>query len=253
MDLWRPPGPDRELNDAYGSDLDEALRKERERAGDVELGTALRVHPGKLHCDFLIWIAGRPPHGDSRSSAAPDLATVEMLAQRALEFASSRGVVRVAFPPLGEGRGAAEPHERLVAVVRAADRFKLACFNAGLPCGIDEVLVCDPGREAVTRARRMVARVLQTRTAEIQPSRDRKATMSRRGPTAKRPPPGLDPVDVARARPTAQPYDRRHTYDVGEWMLHPTFGLGRVEVVELELRIKIRFEDGAEKTLIHAR
>jgi len=253
LDLWRPPGPDRALRDAYGDELPDVLRKERDRSGPIDVGTALRLHPGKLHCDFLVWIAGRPPHGDARPSGAPDVATVGTLARRALEFASERGVVRVAFPALGEGRGAADAHDRVAAIARAADTFKLACFNAGLPCGVDEVLICDPSREVVTRARRLVSRVLQTKTSDFRPSRDRKATMSRRGPSRKRTPPGLDPADVARARPHAQPYDRTKTYGEGEWLLHPTFGLGRVEVVELELRIKIRFEDGAEKMLIHGR
>lgn len=255
MRLWRPPGPDRALRDVYGDNLPDVLEKERARLGDVELGTPTRVHPGKLHCDFLIWVAGRPPHGDARPSAAPDVAVVEILAQRALEFASERGVQRLAFPALGEGRGGAEAHERLAAIVRSADRFKLACFNAGRPSGVEEVLVCDPSGVAVTRARRLVARVLQTRTVDtsVPKRRDRKATMSRRGSTAKRKPRGLDPEEVARARPHADVYDRTHTYAVDDWLIHPTFGIGRVEMVDLERRIKIKFENGDEKTLIHAR
>lgn len=254
LQLWRPPGPDRELVEAYGDGLQDALDKERERLGEqAELGTALRLHPGKLRCDFLIWLAGRPPHGDQKPSEAPDLEMVERLANSAIEFASERGVTRLAFGALGAGRGEAEVHERLAAVVRAAGRFKEASFSAGKPAGIEEVVVAHPSGASIAKAKRLVARL--ARTAAVAPAepRERRTTVSLRKPRAPRKPAGLDPNEVERARGFAKAYDRTYEYMIGEWLMHPTFGIGRVEAVDPERRIRIKFEGGEEKTLIHAR
>lgn len=255
MQLWRPPGPDRDLREAYGDGLQDALDKERERIGDLEPGTAVRLHPGKLHCNFLIWVAGRPAHGDERPSAAPDIAAIEGLAKAALEFASERGVVRVAFPGLGAGRGEAENHERVAAVVRAANRFKEACFNAGRPAGIEEVLVCEASGASIAKAKRLVARL--ARSAAVEPTaskpRERRTTTSMRKPRVPKAPPGPSADEIERARGFAEAYDRTHEYVPGEWLIHPNFGIGRVESADPERRIRIVFEGGAEKTLIHAR
>lgn len=254
LQLWRPPGPDRELLEACGDGLQDALDKERERVGELDPGMAVRLPPGKLHCDFIIWVAGRPPHGDERASAAPDVAAIERLAQAALEFASARGVARVAFSGLGAGRGAAEPQERVAAVVRAANRFKEACFNAGRPAGIEEVVVCDPSAATLAKAKRLVSRLARSAAVPDKPQpRASRTTTSMRRPRVAKPPPGLDPDEVARARSFAERYDRTREYGVGDWLQHPTFGIGRVEEVDVDRRIRIKFENGDEKTLIHAR
>src|SRR5262245_27596411 len=82
LGLWRPPGLDRDLLHAYGDTLGGVLGKERAllRGRALELGQALRLHPGKLRCDYLIWVASRPPHGDAEPAAAPALSALEQMA-----------------------------------------------------------------------------------------------------------------------------------------------------------------------------
>ena len=109
LGLWRPPGKDRDLWDAYGQELRAVLDKEQKRLPNQRLpiGGVLRLHPGKLHCDFLIWVASRPPHADTESSPAPSVQVVQEISRKAIEFVAEHDVVRVAFPALGAGRGEA--------------------------------------------------------------------------------------------------------------------------------------------------
>ena len=122
LGLWRPPGPDRDFADAYGDTLMALLAKERGQlsGGKLKLGQALRIHPGKLRCDFVIWLASRPPHGDSQPAPAPELSAIEGLCAAALRLAEKHDVERVAFGPIGAGPGAADAGERMAAVVRGA-------------------------------------------------------------------------------------------------------------------------------------
>ena len=60
LQLWPGPGPDRNLLDAYGPGLREALEAQRKKHnGSLPLGEAVRLHPGKLHCNYLLWVATR--------------------------------------------------------------------------------------------------------------------------------------------------------------------------------------------------
>src|SRR4051794_34020276 len=121
--LWPGPGPDRNLLDTYGPGLREALDAQRgKHGGSVKLGEAVRVHPGKLHSNYLLWVATRGPELDAQQANAPGLELIEKAVISCLEIAANNGSVSIAFGALGEGPGAAPPEERLAAVVRGAHR-----------------------------------------------------------------------------------------------------------------------------------
>lgn len=259
LTLWRPPGPDRDLWEAYGEDLQDVLDKELDRLpnDELEMFEVLRLHPGKLHCDFLIWVASHEPHGDEQPAVAPDVQTIEQVATAALAYAARREVTRLAFPALGAGRDALDASQRIAAVVRAVQGHKEACFAAGRPAGIEEVVVCDASSTAITRARRLLARVAPTRMVDAKPAAaekkpERKPAKSRATSTAKRSK-GPSAAAVAEARSTASAYDRSEHYVEGQWFIHPTFGVGLVQQVQADRRIVVVFEDGRERTMIHAR
>ena len=110
LQLWPGPGPDRNLLDAYGPGLREALEAQRTRhGGALPLGEAVRLHPGKLHCNYLLWVATREPERDAQLSDAPSLELLEQSVLHCLEIASNNGSVSVAFGALGEGPKAAPP------------------------------------------------------------------------------------------------------------------------------------------------
>jgi O-acetyl-ADP-ribose deacetylase (regulator of RNase III) len=261
--LWRPPGRDRDLWDAYGADMQDVLDKERKRVpgGKLPLGGLLRLHPGKLHCDFLVWIASRGSHGVTEACAAPSLQVIEDLARRVIEFVAEHDVVRVAFPALGAGPGEADAAERMAAVVRAVAAYKQTCFAAERPTRIEEVIVCDANAGHVSRARRMVDRLARAGYSVPPPpaSIPVKREASARKPATSASPgrgraPRLDPAEVSMARARSKAYDRVRTYNEGDWLIHPTFGVGQVRAVKVaEKMVVILFENGEEKTLIHAR
>lgn len=234
--------------------------------GELEEGGLLRLHPGKLHCDFLIWVASRPPHGETSASPAPGVDVVEDITRRVIEFVAQQDVVRVAFPALGAGRGEAPVPERMAAIVRAVAAYKEACFAAERPTHIEEVIVCDASSANVAKAKRMVERLARTGYVEPPPapapSRSSSASTSsgsRRTPAAKsgegtrRKGVRLRPEDVAAARARSQPYDRSKHYLEGEFFIHPTFGVGQVQLVKPERMVVVLFENGEERTMIHDR
>ena len=263
LGLWRPPGPDRDLWDAYGDDLKAVLDKERKRlkGGALPADGVLRLTPGKLHCDFLIWVASRPPHGDTESSPAPNAAAVGEVARRVIEFVAQHDVVRVAFPALGKGRGEAPVADRMAAIVKAVAAYKEACFTAEKPTHIEEVIVCDPSSANVAKAKRMVEKLARAGYAEpapaptpSAPARQRSSSSRASGDgTRKRASQRLPPDDIALARARSPAYDRSRSYIEGEYFIHPTFGVGRVQIVKPERMVVVRFEDGEERTMIHAR
>jgi hypothetical protein len=263
LGLWRPPGPDRDLWDAYGDDLKAVLDKERKRlrGGALPADGVLRLTPGKLHCDFLIWVASRPPHGDTEASPAPSAAEVGEVARRVIEFVAQHDVVRVAFPALGKGRGEAPVADRMAAIVKAVAAYKEACFTAERPTHIEEVIVCDPSSANVAKAKRMVEKLARAGYAEPAPApaapapaRQRSSSSRSTGEgTRKRASQRLPPDDVAAARARSPMYDRSKTYVEGDYFIHPTFGVGRVQIVKPERMVVVLFEDGEERTMIHSR
>lgn len=268
LGLWRPPGPDRDLWDAYGDELRAVLEKERKRLPKHTLTPdgVLRLHPGKLHCDFLIWAASRAPHGDTEASAAPSAEEVGQVARRVIEFVAQHDVVRVAFPALGKGRGEAPIADRMAAIVKAVAAYKEACFVAERPTHIEEVIVCDPSSANVAKAKRMVEKLARAGYAEAAPAPAAPTrTRSERSSSApsgakrttdtakKRGGPRLRPDDIANARARSAMYDRSQVYGEGDFFIHPTFGVGKVMVVKPERMIVVLFENGDERTMIHAR
>lgn len=264
LGVWRPPGPDRELLHAYGDTLSGALAKERAqlRGGRLEVGQAIRLHPGKLRCDYLIWVASREEHGETEPAAAPALSQIEALTQAALELACKHGTLRVAFGPLGAGRDAADTAERLAAIVRGADAFRAKRMQQGKAVPVEEVLVCAASAADVAKARRLTARLAKAPTAapvmsaslnartERAPRAARTPSAPRRSSKARK----LDPAEIATARVRAAPYDRSRAYFEGEWFIHPTFGAGQVQsVLGPERMVLALFEDGEERRLIHDR
>jgi hypothetical protein len=264
LGLWRPPGPDRDLSDAYGDELRGVLDKERKRVPGQVLppNGVLRLHPGKLHCDFLIWVGGRPAHGDTEAAAAPNIESITEMTRKVIEFVAQHDVVRVAFPALGKGRGELPVVDRMVAIVKAVAAYKEACFQAGRATHIEEVIVCDPSSVNVSKAKRLVEKLAKAGYAEpappapsssSAPRAPRSAPRAPGEPARKRNAPRLNPEDVARARTRAAAYDRSHNYGEGDFVIHPKFGVGQVKVVKPERMVVVLFEDGLERTMIHAR
>ena len=275
LGLWRPPGPDRELMHAYGDTLEAVLTKERAQlpGGQLELGQAIRLHPGKLRCDYLIWVASRPAHGRTEAAQAPNLETIEQLAHAALALACKHGTLRVAFGAAGAGPDPVETAERLAALVRGADAFRAARLQESIEVPVEETLVCAPSPADVAKARRLTVRLAKqasaapvmvsaahsasaTTTKSPRGRATRAASGVRRPATPRRSSRSrkLDPSDIETARVRAAPYDRARQYTEGEWFIHPSFGAGQVQLVMgPERMVTALFEDGEERRLIHAR
>ncbi len=265
MRLWRGPGPDRELEEAWGDGLSAALRSERDKlGGPLPLGEAARVHGGRLHCDFLLWVATRPEETGSARAAAPSLSALAEAVGHCLAFVAERSVRRVAFGALGDGPGAPEPADRIAAIARAANAYAERCFAEGRAAVVEEVFICDPRASAVAAARRQVSALVRppsVRPASM-PSTSAKAAPRRRVASSssssrarkKNPPkPALTSDEIGQARATASPYDMTRTYVAGDRFIHPKFGVGRVFNVTQENAIEVVFEDGSSRKMVHAR
>lgn len=260
--LWPGRGPDSDLREVWGDGLQNALDVERERlGGEVPLYQPVRVHPGRLHCDFLVWVPTRPAEPGVEREPAPDADGVSRAVHAVLEFVSERDVSRVAFPALGWGPGELPRLERLEHIVRAAHAFGEARYREGRPSGVDQVLVCEPQGAIVRDLERRVGAILRG-TLEPAPKGGASEKPSRRtasGGGRKAAPRraarkrGLDPDEVASARPNAERYDMRRTYAAGDWMSHPRFGIGRVEQATPEGAILVLFEDGEQRKMVHGR
>jgi O-acetyl-ADP-ribose deacetylase (regulator of RNase III) len=259
--LWPGPGWDRELGSQYGDGLQRALDAERAALPGKELpiGEVVRVHPGRLHCDMLVWAATRPPEPGTARNPAPDAELLERTVDAVLAFVATRDVERVAFPALGVGPGELPVHERLAIIVRASHAYADRCFAAGRAPVVEEVLVCERSATAVSQARQKVRNLASSAAPEpvraaasSEPERRRRSAGGSRAAT--RPKRGvLDRDEVAQQRATSDPYDRSRVYGVGQWMVHPKFGAGRVELVTQEGHIEVLFEDGQRRKMLHNR
>lgn len=269
LDLWRPPGPDRDLLHVYGDSLTNALDRERKELPGraLTLGQALRVHAGKLHCDYMIWVASRPPHGDEEPAPAPATQLLETVAQNALELANKHHTTRVAFGVLGAGPGAVDGSERLAALVRGANAFRAALKASGRASSIEEVLVCSSSAADIAKAKRATEKLAKqdttpiARPASADPPRTRSAsgsgsraasgTGSRAAGGGGRGKKRLDPMRIEQARASAPPYNRAQPYSVGEMIIHAKFGVGEVQsVLRAENMVMVLFEDGEERRLL---
>jgi O-acetyl-ADP-ribose deacetylase (regulator of RNase III) len=266
--LWPGPGADRELLDAYGPGLREALDAQRLKAGGaITLGDVVRLHPGKLHCNYLLWVATRGPEQNAQRADAPDLQLIEQVVMRCLALAGENGSISVGFGALGDGPKAASPEERLATIVRAAHRYQESSYATGKPARVEIVRVCDARSGVTAAARRMVGRLAHAAPdplpspRESPPERPAKKTVAlgraRSSSTAtakggRRRAEELDANEVAQRRVTASPYDRAHRYREAEWFVHPRFGVGQVRRVTPDGAIEVLFEDGSVKKMLHA-
>jgi O-acetyl-ADP-ribose deacetylase (regulator of RNase III) len=263
--LWPGPGPDRNLLDAYGPGLRDALEKQREKSGgNLQVGDVVRLHPGKLHCNYLLWAVTRGPERDAQQADAPNLPILEQVVLKCLEIAANNNSVSIGFGALGDGPKAVAPEERLAAVVRAAHRYHETTRAAR----IEIVRVCDPRSGVTAAARRMVGRLAQS--APEPPPSVREALAGSSASTPKKPaavskprsasgasgkrrlPETLDPADIAQKRVTSVPYDRGQRYREGDWFVHPRFGVGQVKRANPEGSIDVLFEDGSTKKMLHS-
>lgn len=261
--LWPGPGPDRDLLEAYGPELRGALSRAHKSLGrDLHLGEVLRLPPGKLHCNYLLWVATRGPEVDANQAPAPNLEVLSESVGKCLRFAAEQSSHSVGFAAMGEGPDAAEPHERLATIVRAADRYSEQCFEAGRSPGLELVRVCDPRSSVTAAARRMVGRLAKAAPVEAAsaastataPKRRRTvAAKGERKPRAKKTP-VLDANDVAVQRAGAAPYDRANAYSEGDWFVHPRFGVGQVKSAPASSNaVEVLFEDGSTRKMLHRR
>lgn len=248
--------------DAYGPGLREALDAQRKKhGGSLPIGEAVRLHPGKLHCNYLLWVASRGPERDAQQADAPKLDVIERIVETCLGIAGANGSISIGFGPLGEGPQAAPPEQRLAAIVRAAHRYQESAFASGRPTHIEVVRVCDLRGGVTASARRLVGKLAQSapeptsaarsETSERTPRREARpkapsASGSRRRPEQ------LDAADVAARRVSANPYDRARRYAEAEWFVHPRFGVGQVKRVTPDGAIEVLFEDGSTKKMLHA-
>jgi O-acetyl-ADP-ribose deacetylase (regulator of RNase III) len=273
LQLWPGPGIDRNLLDAYGPGLREALDAQRTKhGGSIPLGEVVRLHPGKLHCNYLLWVATREPERDAQLADAPSLALLEQAVVRCLEVAGSNGSVSVGFGALGDGPNAAPPEEWLATIVRAAHRYHETSFATGQPARVEIVRVCDPRGGVTAGARRLAGRLAQSapeptpvvlrpdpgervpkraavgnKNPNVAKGRPNMATSRRRAVAEV-----LDAGEVATRRVTAAPYDRGHRYREADWFVHPKFGVGQVRKVTPDGAIDVLFEDGSTKKMLHA-
>src|SRR5690606_21313407 len=181
MRIWPGPGPDRDLLEHYGSELNSVLDRERDRleGGLLPVGGMLRLHRGKLHCDFLLWIATRAPEQAGIQAPAPNAEVLEKAVKDALAFVSERHVARVAFRVLGAGPSAIDEVDRIALIARAANEYHDACYAAGRPTGVEEVLVCHPHASKIASARRALGRSVKV-TEVRAPAREEAPATKRR-------------------------------------------------------------------------
>lgn len=257
MQLWPGPGPDRELRDQYGERLQEALDAELRHTGrrELDIPSVIRVHPGRLHCDFLAWVATRASEPGSTQSPAPNAAQLRAAVLEAFRFVAERSVERVALAALGHGPGELDRAERIAILIRTAHEYEELCFKEGRATGIDEVIVCEP-LASVFRAAQSKVRGL-ARATEPKPEAGAAEAPRRKAPSAPRKAivkkPAIDPSEWVAARSVAEPYSMRTLYASGQWLSHPKFGLGRVEEAQIGGAIVVVFEDGSLKKLAHGR
>lgn len=262
--IWRGPGPDKDLEFAYGREaLNQLLETEKQRAGgSLPHGRLLRLHPGKLHCDFLLWLASRDPEQGGVQAPAPNKELLEEGVKAVLEFVAPRNVIRVAFPALGAGPNAIDDAQRLAIIVKACSAFYEDRLAKGLPNTIEEVLVCDPRLSVVSQARRLVSHIAKAPAAEKpapgapapKPERAPKAASAKSSKAAASAPKKtrLEDREVSLALATSKPWDRTVSYKVGDFFIHSKFGVGRVEEVTTDHFIVVLFQDGETRRLIHA-
>ena len=277
MQIWPGPGPERELAEHYGDRLQAALDSElRQVEGQrLSMGSVIRVSPGRLHCNFLAWVATRPPEPGTDRAPAPDADTLRLAVMSALRFAAKRSVERVAFPALGGGPSELPRPERLAVIARASRDYHQECIDTGRAPVVEEVFVCEPSGPAFREAKRRVAGLVRSVERELsvreredkQTARRKLATKSRKASGTGRSSsssssssskvrskkPKITAEEVVGARGSAERYSMKSTYKEGDYFVHPKFGVGKVAALPAPGQVLCVFEDGSERKLVHGR
>ncbi|MEM9070710.1 MAG: hypothetical protein AAGE52_19540 [Myxococcota bacterium] len=257
MQLWPGPGPDTELLQHYGDTLQQALDNELKQVPGrkLEVPAVIRVHPGRLHCNFLAWVATRAPEPGSTREPAPKLDMIRDAVVAALEFAAQRNVVRIAFPALGGGPDELSKEDRLVIIVKAAHAYHEACIKEGRAPVVEEVLVCEASGPSFRKARDKVRGLAKAAEREVKKkAATKKKTTRKKKPAAKtRAAPRLTAEEASAARGSAEKYSMKTTYAAGDFFVHPKFGVGKVVDLPAPGQMMVSFEDGTERKLVHSR
>ncbi len=253
LQLFPGPGPDKDLTTAFGPDLQKALDTEiRLVAGKtLPLQGCIRIARGRLHCDFLLWVATRPAEVDGEHAPAPNGEMIRVAVMRALEFVAQRSVERVAFMAMGAGPGELDRVERLSEMAKGAHAYQDACTREGKSPVVEEVILCEPDARTYAAA----ATRLKGSARSAAPISKKAETEIRRAASGKgsRKQKALPEDEVVKRRTSSAPFSMKKTYGSGEWMLHPRFGVGRVEAVLAEGAIMVLFEDGENRKMAHSR
>ena len=266
LQLWPGRGADFDLDERFGGRLQEALDAEvRQLPGKLlPLFEVVRVARGRLHCDFLAWVATRPPQSGTRPEPAPDAKGINRAVKAALHFASTRHVKRIGFGALGAGPGELPPAERLIEIIRAAHEYEEQCAQSGHATGVEEVLVCETLGSTYQKVAAAVRDMAKIKNLVAQAPAARSAGVAKRGTSesgpgrkvATRKGQKLAAPEVDAHRHRATPYSPRTRFTAGDWVSHTRFGIGRVEEVspgESTEQARVLFEDGVERRLVHAR
>ena len=267
MQIWPGPGPERELEEHYGAGLQRGLDNELRQVDGrrLDIPSVIRVHPGRLHCNFLLWLASRPPEPGTDRSAAPGADVLRAGVIEALRFSAKRSVERVAFPALGAGPKELGRPERLAIIVQAAHAYHQECVQAGRSPVVEEVFVCEPSGPVFRDAKQRVGGMVKAVEKELRPAEleDKKAARRRLGSTgpgrakksstAKVKQAKLTAEEAASARRAGDKYSMRSTYAEGDFFVHPKFGSGKVVGLPAPGQILCVFEDGSERKLVHGR
>jgi len=265
MQLWPGPGPERELQERFGEGLQRALDNElRQLDGQrLPIGQVIRVHPGRLHCDFLCWLASRPPEPGTDRSPAPKAEVLRAGVLAALRFAAERSVERIAFPALGAGPDELGRPERLALIVEAANAYQGECKAAGRSPVVEEVFVCEPAGPVFREAKRRIGDAAHAEEKKLRPPEQAEKKRRRRRLASKGSPkesskgrsrkPKLTAEEALKARDTGLSYSMRTTFAEGDLFMHKKFGAGKVVELPAPGQILCVFEDGSERKLVHGR
>ena len=262
MQLWPGPGPDSVLAEQWGDGLQRALDTELKQVPGrmLEIPSVIRVTPGRLHCNFLAWVATRPSEPGSTRQPAPDGELLTKAVVKAIEFAAARNVVRIAFGALGAGPGSLSKPERLVLIVKAAHAYHERCFATGTAPVVEEVLVCEGSGPDFRKAKDRVRGLAKASAPDVgsggspAPKKRRSASSSSSSSKGKtRAAPRLTASEISSAKTGAEKYSMKITYAEGDYFIHPKFGVGKVLGFPAPGQILVGFEDGTERKMVHGR
>lgn len=270
--LWPGAGPDRTLLHAYGvTELRALLDGVREKETlPVAQHRILRLHPGKLRADALLWIVMHDAERNAELAPAPSRESIATAADLLIRYAADRSWTRIAFPPLGWGPGEVPAAERIEIIARTSQRYFDECVASGRAPVLEHVYVVTPDSSAATAARRALGSLAKAESArdyQKAPPAERaapsaKSSSSSGAKKAPRPASGsrasaarlvLDHAAVENARVSAEMYEPKRSYNAGDWMQHRHFGVGQVQSITPDGFAMVLFEDKEMRRLLAGR